>query len=119
MIACTRVPGHEFTRKRVGVEGRSSFPPSRWKIERLNEKIAEPVFIAILGCEKYVQLLICVYLALLCDIMLCALLSSIVNRQYLRVCYRLATPTDRSESASLCHYVANSLVSELDVGEPR
>ena len=34
----TRVLGHEFTRKRVGVEGRSSFLPSRWKTERLSEK---------------------------------------------------------------------------------
>ena len=36
--------------------------------------------IVILGCEKHVQPLLCVYLAVLCDIMLCALLSSIVNR---------------------------------------
>ena len=59
--------------KRVGVEGRSPFPPSRWKTERLNEKTTNPVFIVILGCEKHVQLLICVYLAVLCDIMLRAL----------------------------------------------
>ena len=72
------VLGHEFTRKRVGVEGRSPFPPSRWKTERLSEKTADPVFIVILGCEKHVQLLICVYLAVLCDIMLRTLLSSIV-----------------------------------------
>ena len=62
------------------MEGRSPFPPSRWKTERLNEKTTDPVFIVILGCEKHVQLLICIYLAVLCDIMLRALLSSIVNR---------------------------------------
>ena len=61
------------------MEDRSLFPPSRWKTERLNEKTADPVFIVTLGCEKHVQLLICVYLAVLCDIMLRALLSSIVN----------------------------------------
>ena len=71
--------GHEFTRKSVSVEGRSSFPPSCWKTERLNKKTPDPVFIVILGCEKYVQPLICVYLAVVCDIMLRALLSSIVN----------------------------------------
>ena len=71
--------GHEFSRKWVGVEDRSSFPPSRWKIEILNEKTTDPVFIVILGCEKHVQLLTCVYLAVLCDITLRALLSSIVN----------------------------------------
>ena len=54
------------------------FPPSRWKTERLNEKTTDPVFI-VLGCEKHVQLLICSYLAVLCDIMLRAPLSSIVN----------------------------------------
>ena len=72
---------YSCARKRVGVEGRSPFPPSRWKTERLNEKTTDPehVFIVILGCEKHVQLLICVYLAVLCDIMLRALLSSIVN----------------------------------------
>ena len=58
---------------------RFPFPPSRWKTERLNEKTTDPVFIVILGCEKHVQPLICVYLAVLCDIMLRALLSSIVN----------------------------------------
>ena len=46
---------------------------------RLNEKTTDPVFIVILGCEKHVQLLICIYLAVLCDIMLRAPLSSIVN----------------------------------------
>ena len=61
------------------MEGRSPFPPSRWKTERLNEKTTDPVFIVILGCEKHVQLLICIYLAVLCDIMLRALSSSIVN----------------------------------------
>ena len=71
--------GHEFTRKSVSVEGRSSFPPSCWKTERLNKKTPDPVFIAILGCKKHVQLVICVYLAVLGDIMLRALLSSIVN----------------------------------------
>ena len=71
--------GQEFSRKRVGMEGRSSFPPSRWKTDRQNEKTADPLFIVILGCEKYVQLVICVYLAVLCDIMLRALFSSIVN----------------------------------------
>ena len=60
------------------MEGRSPFPPSRWKTERLNEKTTDPVYIVILGCEKHVQLLICIYLAVLCD-MLRALLSSIVN----------------------------------------
>ena len=61
------------------MECRSPFPPSRWKTERLNEKTTDPVFIVILGCEKHVQLLICIYLAVLCDIMLRALLSSVVN----------------------------------------
>ena len=61
------------------MEGRSPFPPSRWKPERLNKKTPDPVFIVILGCEKHVQLVICVYLAVLGDIMLRALLSSIVN----------------------------------------
>ena len=41
---------------------------------------SDPVFIVILGCEKHVQLLICIYSAVLCDIMLRAPLSSIVNR---------------------------------------
>ena len=59
------------------MEGRSPFPPSRWKTERLNENHGS--CIVILGCEKHVQLLICIYLAVLCDIMLGALLSSIVN----------------------------------------
>ena len=63
------------------MEGRSPFPPSRWKTERLNEKTTDPVFIVIQGCEKHMQLLICIYLAVLCDIMLRALLSSIVNRK--------------------------------------
>ena len=61
------------------MEGRYPFPPSSWKTERLNEKTTDPVFIVILGCEKHVQLLICVYLAVLSDIMLRALLSNIVN----------------------------------------
>ena len=61
------------------MEGRSPFPPSRWKTERLNEKTTDSVFIVIPGGEKHVQLLLCVYLAVLCDIMLRALLSSIVN----------------------------------------
>ena len=61
------------------MEGRSSFPPSRWKIERLSEKSPDPVFFVILGCEEHAQLLICVYLPVLCDIMLRALLSSLVN----------------------------------------
>ena len=61
------------------MEGRSLFPPSRWKTERLNEKTTDPVFIVILGCEKHVQLLICIYSAVLCDIMLRAPLLSIVN----------------------------------------
>ena len=61
------------------MEGRSSFPPSRWETERLSEKTSDPVFIVILGSEKHVQLLICVYLAVLCEIILRALLSSIVN----------------------------------------
>ena len=34
------------------MEGRSSFLPSQWKTDRLNEKTADPVFIVILGCEK-------------------------------------------------------------------
>ena len=71
--------GQEFCRKRVGMEGRSSFPPSRWKTDRLNEKTAYLALIVILGCEKHVQLLVCVYLAVLCDIMLRTLFSSIVN----------------------------------------
>ena len=57
----------------------SSFPPSRRKTERLSEKTPDPVFIVILGCEKHAKLLICVYLSVLCDIMLRALLSSLVN----------------------------------------
>ena len=61
------------------MEGRSPFPPSRWKTERLNEKTTDPVFIVILGCEKHVQLLIRIYLAVLCDIMLRAPFSRIVN----------------------------------------
>ena len=61
------------------MEGRPSFPPSRWKSERLSEKTPDPVLIVILGCEKQVQLLVCVYLAVLRDIMLRALLLSIVN----------------------------------------
>ena len=72
--------GHEFTRKRVGVEGRSFFPPSRWKTERLSEKTPDPVFIVIiLGCKKTLATSDSVYLSVLCDIMLRALLSSIVN----------------------------------------
>ena len=62
--------------------GRSPFPPLRWKTKRLNEKTTDSVFIIILGCEKHVQPLICVYLAVLCYIIiliLLALLSSIVN----------------------------------------
>ena len=66
------------------MEGRSPFPPSRWQTERLNEKTTDPVFIVILGCEKHVQLLICVYLSVLCDVMLFALLSSIVTRVGIR-----------------------------------
>ena len=61
------------------MEGRPSFPPLRWKSERLSEKTPDPVLIVILGCEKQVQLLVCVYLAVLRDIMLRALLLSIVN----------------------------------------
>ena len=61
------------------MEGGSSFPASRWKNERLSEKTLDPVLIVILGCEKHVQLLVCVYLAVLRDIMLCALLLSTVN----------------------------------------
>ena len=37
------------------MEGRTPFPPSRWKTERLNEKTTDPVFIVILGCEKHVH----------------------------------------------------------------
>ena len=76
LYPCVR---YEFTCKRVGVEGRSSFPPSRRKTERLSEKTPDPVFIVILGCEKHAKLLICVYLSVLCDTMLCALFSSLVN----------------------------------------
>ena len=67
--------GHEFTRKRVGVEGRSFFPPSRWKTERLSEKTPDPVFIVIiLGCKKHSQRLIvfiCQFCVISCFALYC------------------------------------------------
>ena len=43
------MPGHEFSCNRVGMEGRSSFPPSRCETER---ESSGPVLIVVLGCEK-------------------------------------------------------------------
>ena len=63
----------------MGVEASSPLSSVTLKTERLNEKTTDAVFLVVLGCEKHVQLLICIYLAVLCDIMLRAPLSSIVN----------------------------------------
>ena len=100
-----------ISRKRMGVEGRSPFPPSRWKTERLKEETTDPVFIVILGCEKHVQPLICVYLAVLCDIMLRALLSSIVNRILLAFCVasgRLGTDCIYEGNVNVCSSICSS-----------
>ena len=80
---CPCVLGHEFPARGWVWRAVPPFPPSRWKTERLNEKTRDPVFIVVLGCEKHVQLLICIYLAVLCDIMLRPSLSSIVNSHFI------------------------------------